>query len=66
MDEEKRLTRAEAAQFLQERGYHVAISTLAKYAAIGGGPKRETFGRKPLYKPSDLIAWIKSKTTPCQ
>lgn len=62
MGEEKRLTRAEAAQFLQERGYPVAAATLAKYVVTGDGPRRETFGRKPLYKPSDLIAWIESKT----
>ena len=62
MDEEKRLTRAEAAQFLRERGYRVAVATLAKYVVTGGGPKYEKFGIKPLYTPSNLIAWIESKT----
>lgn len=55
---ERPLSRQDAAQFLAERGYPVAVSTLAKYATIGGGPVFESFGRKPLYKPSDLLAWV--------
>ena len=62
-DTERRLTRAEAAAFLTERGYRVAYATLNKYAVVGGGPVFESFGRKPLYKPSDLLAWVASKTT---
>lgn len=61
---ERRLTRSEAAAFLTERGYRVAYATLNKYATVGGGPVFESFGRRPLYKPSDLLAWVASKTTP--
>ena len=60
---ERRLTRTEAAAFLTERGYRVAYATLNKYATVGGGPVFESFGRRPLYKPTDLLAWVASKTT---
>ena len=60
---ERRLTRAEAAAFLNERGFRVAYATLNKYATVGGGPVFESFGRRPLYKPADLLAWVASKTT---
>lgn len=60
---ERRLTRAEAAAFLTDRGFRVAYATLNKYATVGGGPVFESFGRRPLYKPADLLAWVASKTT---
>jgi len=60
---ERRLSRAEAAHFLSERGYRVAYATLNKYATIGGGPVFESFGRRPLYRPVDLLAWAASKTS---
>jgi len=60
---ERRLSRAEAAAFLSERGYQVAYATLNKYATVGGGPVFESFGRRPLYRPSDLLAWVASKTS---
>ena len=62
-DNERRLTRAEAAAFLSERGFRVAYSTLNKYATIGGGPVYESFGRRPLYKPSDLLAWVAERSS---
>ena len=63
---ERRLTRTEAAAFLTECGYRVAYATLNKYATVGGGPVFESFGRRPLYKPADLLAWAASKTTPAR
>lgn len=60
---ERRLTRAEAAAFLTDRGFRVAYATLNKYATVGGGPVFESFGRRPLYKPAELLAWVASKTT---
>jgi hypothetical protein len=62
-ENERRLNRAEAAAFLSERGYRVAYATLNKYATVGGGPSFESFGRRPLYKPTDLLAWVASKTS---
>lgn len=62
-ESERRLSRAEAAHFLTERGYRVAYATLNKYATIGGGPVFESFGRRPLYRAADLLAWVASKTS---
>jgi hypothetical protein len=62
-DMERRLNRTEAATFLTERGYTVAPTTLSKYVVCGGGPAYEKFGRRPLYRPSELLAWVASKTT---
>jgi hypothetical protein len=62
-DEERRLTRTEAAAFLSERGYRVAYATLNKYATVGGGPVFQSFGRRPLYKPSDLLAWVAERSS---
>jgi hypothetical protein len=59
---ECRLDRRQAAAFLTARGYRTAPATLAKLACIGGGPTFESFGRKPLYREADLLAWAKAKT----
>jgi len=63
MDFECRLDRRQAAAFLTARGYRTAAATLAKLACIGGGPLFESFGRKPLYREADLLAWARTKTT---
>jgi len=63
MDVECRLDRKEAASFLSARGYRTAPATLAKLACIGGGPAFESFGRRPLYRESDLMAWAKARST---
>jgi hypothetical protein len=60
---ERRLDRRQAAAFLTERGYRTAPATLAKLASLGGGPIFESFGRKPLYREADLLAWACAKTT---
>jgi hypothetical protein len=60
---EYRLDRQQAAAFLTERGYRTAPATLAKLASIGGGPTFESFGRKPLYREPDLLAWAQARTT---
>lgn len=62
-DNERRLSRAEAAAFLSERGFRVAYATLNKYATVGGGPIFQSFGRRPLYKPTDLLAWVAEKSS---
>ncbi len=63
MEFEYRLDRRQAAAFLTARGYRTAPATLAKLACIGGGPTFESFGRKPLYREADLLAWAKARTT---
>jgi len=60
---ERRLDRKQAAQFLTERGYRTAPATLAKLACIGGGPTFESFGRRPLYRETNLLAWAHARTT---
>ena len=63
MDCERLLDRKEAAQFLTSHGYRTAPATLAKLACLGGGPVFESFGRRPLYRDVDLLAWAEAKTT---
>jgi hypothetical protein len=63
VEHERRLDRKQAAQFLTDLGYRTAHATLAKLACIGGGPTFESFGRKPLYREADLLAWAQTKTT---
>ena len=58
------LDRKAAAEFLTLHGYRTAPATLAKYACIGGGPAYQSFGRRPLYAPADLLAWAQSRTSP--
>lgn len=60
----RRLSRAEAAQFLAERGYQVSVATLGKYACTGGGPVYEKFGRRPLYTEKGLLEWAQGRTSP--
>ena len=57
------LDRKQAAALLTERGFRTAPATLAKLACIGGGPTFHSFGRKPLYREGDLLAWAQAKTT---
>ena len=61
--DDRPLSRNEAADFLTSRGYPVAPATLAKLASIGGGPVFESFGRKPLYRPADLLMWVRAKSS---
>ncbi len=60
---ERRLNRREASEFLTERGFRIAPTTLAKLAVIGGGPSFVSFGRRPLYQAADLLAWAESRTS---
>jgi hypothetical protein len=57
------MDRRQAADFLTARGYRTAPATLAKLASIGGGPIFESFGRKPLYREADLLAWAEARTS---
>jgi hypothetical protein len=62
-DCERLLGRKDAAQFLTERGYKTAPATLAKLACLGGGPQFQSWGRRPLYREGDLLAWAQARTT---
>ena len=63
IEHECRFDRKQAAAFLSERGYRTAPATLAKLACLGGGPVFESFGRRPLYREVDLLAWAQARTT---
>ena len=63
MDVERRLDRKEAASFLTAHGYRTAPATLAKLACIGGGRAFESFGRRPLYRETELLAWPQARST---
>jgi hypothetical protein len=62
-DSERLLSRKDAAQYLTTHGFTTAPATLAKLACLGGGPSFRSFGRKPLYRETDLIAWAQARTT---
>lgn len=61
--DQKYLSRAEAAQYVVNRGLPCTKLTLQKLATIGGGPVYRRFGRRAVYQPGDLDVWIKSKLT---
>jgi excisionase family DNA binding protein len=48
----------EAARFLG-----LSRSTLAKLRLIGNGPAYCKLGRRVVYRPSDLEAWLKARVT---
>jgi hypothetical protein len=55
------LTRGPAAAALTRAGYPVTAATLATKATRGGGPPYRVFGRRPVYRLSDLMAWAESQ-----
>jgi hypothetical protein len=55
------LNRRDAAAALTAAGYPVARATLATRASRGGGPQYRKFGRVPLYRWGDLLAWAQSR-----
>jgi hypothetical protein len=59
----RQLDRRQAADFLTAHGYKTAPATLAKLACLGGGPTFCSFGRKPLYREADLLAWAQARST---
>ena len=61
---DKRLDTRGASAFLTARGYTTAPATLNKLRCIGGGPVFEMFGRRPLYKETALLEWVRARTTP--
>jgi len=57
------LSRALTAAALTEAGYPVSKATLASKATRGGGPPYRLFGRRPLYRWNDVLAWARSRCT---
>jgi hypothetical protein len=58
------LTRAALADALTKAGYPTARATLATRATRGGGPPYRLFGRVPLYRWGDALAWVQSRLGP--
>jgi hypothetical protein len=57
------LRRSAVAAALTASGYPVATTTLATMATRGGGPRFVTFGRVPLYRWDDALAWARGRTS---
>lgn len=56
------LDRIEAAEYIRETlGIPIHHFDLELYAKSKTGPTYRKWGRKPLYKPSDLVAWANSR-----
>ena len=55
------LRRKALAEALTEAGYPVAETTLSTKATRGGGPPFRLFGRIPLYRWGDALAWAEGR-----
>ena len=60
-DANARLRRKTLAEALTEAGFPTAEATLATKASRGGGPPFQSFGRIPLYKWGDALAWAEGR-----
>ncbi len=55
------LRRKPTAEALTAKGYPITDKTLATKASRGGGPPFRSFGRVPLYRWGDAIAWAEAR-----
>ncbi len=55
------LTRDKGAAALSDLGYPVTKATLATLASRGGGPLYRRFGKRVLYRWSDLLGWAEAR-----
>jgi hypothetical protein len=60
-DQNTLLRRSDTAEALTAFGFPIKAATLATMATRGGGPPYRLFGRVPLYRWSDSLAWAESK-----
>jgi hypothetical protein len=58
------LRRDATATALTDAGYPTATATLATKAVRGGGPPFQLYGRIPLYRWGDALAWAQSRLSP--
>jgi hypothetical protein len=63
-DPDALLRRDVLAKALTEAGFPVATATLATKACRGDGPPFRVFGRIPLYRWGDGLAWAQGKLSP--
>jgi hypothetical protein len=64
LSQDELLTRDQVAAALTAAGYPVRAKTLATKASRGGGPAYRVFGRRPLYRWGDSLAWAESRLSP--
>jgi hypothetical protein len=62
-DHDTLLTRDKTAAALTEKGFPTSPTTLATKATRGGGPPFRLYGRIPLYRWGDSIAWARGRLT---
>lgn len=58
------LRRKAVAEALSAKGYPTSEATLATKATRGGGPPYRSFGRTPLYRWGDALAWAQGRLSP--
>jgi hypothetical protein len=56
-----KLSRRDTSAAFKAAGYRVSESTLARLASRGGGPPFHKFGKYPLYRWGDSLAWAEGK-----
>lgn len=61
VDPETLLRRTATAEALTAKGFPTSDKTLATKATRGGGPPYRLFGRIPLYKWADTLAWAEAR-----
>jgi hypothetical protein len=65
-DDNALLRRRATAEALSAIGFPVSDKTLATKATRGGGPPYRLFGRVPLYRWGDALAWAEGRLKPPQ
>jgi hypothetical protein len=55
------LRRRQTAEALTATGFPITEATLATKATRGGGPPYRSFGRTPLYRWGDALAWAQAR-----
>lgn len=58
---DRMLRRRELAAALRARGFPAAPATLASMVTRGGGPPMRYFGKIPLYRWADALAWAQGR-----
>lgn len=63
-DDDVRLTRAEAVEFLRKKGFHTTKAGLETAVTRGNGPLYQKWGKRCVYRVADLLEWAESRLTP--
>jgi hypothetical protein len=64
MNPDTLLRREATAEALTALGFQTKAATLATKATRGGGPPFRLFGRIPLYRWGDTLAWAEARLSP--